>query len=157
MSIKSAVFLQTRGGMPFLLGNGWHIDLSRLFVQNAASKGEHGSSQASLMVVGARNHHTATHREIAMEDCSTAMRDFACDFNSVLPETLEEAEKLAASIERAVQHETGYGIDNLTVEVRPEGILLRGRCETYYCKQLAQHAAMGMRGGDRLVNSIEVS
>jgi hypothetical protein len=78
-------------------------------------------------------------------------------FAGVLPETLEEAENLAASIERAVQRETGRGVDDLTVEVSPQGVLLKGRCTTYYTKQLAQHAAMGMPGGDRLTNSIEVS
>jgi hypothetical protein len=78
-------------------------------------------------------------------------------FAGVLPETLEEAEELAASIEQAVQRETGRGVDDLTVEVSPQGILLRGRCTTYYTKQLAQHAAMSMPGGERLTNSIEVS
>ena len=78
-------------------------------------------------------------------------------YAEVLPETLEEAEELAASIERAVQCETGRGVADLTVEVGPQGVLLRGRCDTYYTKQLAQHAAMRMPGGDRLVNSIEVS
>ena len=78
-------------------------------------------------------------------------------FAGVLPETLEEAEELATSIEQAVQRETGRGVADLTVEVSPQGILLRGRCTTYYTKQLAQHAAMSMPGGDRLINSIEVS
>jgi len=79
------------------------------------------------------------------------------DFVGVVPETLEEAEELATSIEKAVQNETGWGVADLTVEVSPQGILLRGRCNTYYTKQLAQHAAMRMPGGDRLINSIEVS
>ena len=79
------------------------------------------------------------------------------EFADVLPETLEEAEELAASIERAVQRETGLGVADLTVEVGPQGILLKGRCTTYYTKQLAQHAAMSIPGGDRLINSIEVS
>ena len=78
-------------------------------------------------------------------------------FAGVLPETLEEAEELAASIEQAVQRETGRGVEDLTVEVSPQGILLRGRCTTYYTKQLAQHAAMRVPGGDRLINGIEVS
>ena len=73
------------------------------------------------------------------------------------PETLEEAEELAASIEKAVQMETGRGVADLSVEVSPQGIHLRGRCTTYYTKQLAQHAAMNIPGGDRLINSIEVS
>jgi hypothetical protein len=91
-----------------------------------------------------------------MEDLRlrTSMRR---SFAGVLPETLEEAEELATSIEQAVQRETGRGVSDLTVEVSPQGILLRGRCTTYYTKQLAQHAAMSMPGGDRLTNSIEVS
>jgi hypothetical protein len=78
-------------------------------------------------------------------------------FIGVVPETVEEAEELAASIERAVQQETGRGVDDLTVEVGPQGVRLTGHCTTYYTKQLAQHAAMNMPGGDRLTNCIEVS
>ena len=74
-----------------------------------------------------------------------------------LPETVEEAEELAASIEKAVQRQTGRQIRDLTVEVNRDGVRLRGHCATYYCKQLAQHAAMAVPGGDRLTNSIEVS
>jgi hypothetical protein len=92
-----------------------------------------------------------------MENRSVLAKDVADNFRGILPETEEEAERLATSIERAIQHKTGYGVEHLTVEIRPEGILLQGRCETYYCKQLAQHAAMGMPCGDRLVNHIEVS
>ena len=78
------------------------------------------------------------------------------DFAEVLPETLEEAEELAALIERAVQLETDGGVSDLCVEVGPQGVRLRGRCDTYYTKQLAQHAAMRIPGGDRLINSMEV-
>jgi hypothetical protein len=74
----------------------------------------------------------------------------------VLPETLEEAERLAAKIEKAVHRETGRAVAGLTVEVGPHGVKLAGRCETYYTKQMAQHAAMQIPGGDRLVNDIEV-
>jgi hypothetical protein len=98
----------------------------------------------------------AAGEEIAMEDPNdrVGVKD---GFLEVLPETLEEAERLAASIERAVQHETDWGVDDLAVEVGADGIRLTGRCETYYTKQLAQHAAMRIPGGDRLINSIEVS
>jgi hypothetical protein len=77
--------------------------------------------------------------------------------DALLPETLAEAEELAASIERAVQQETGHGVSDLSVEINREGVLLRGRCDSFYCKQLAQHAAMTIPGGDRLTNCIEVS
>ncbi len=91
-----------------------------------------------------------------MEDLRT-WAGTSLDFVEVLPETLEEAEELAASIERAVQVGTGHGVADLTVQVGPEGILLKGRCASYYTKQLAQHAAMNMPGGERLTNSIEVA
>jgi hypothetical protein len=73
-----------------------------------------------------------------------------------LPETLEEAEALAASIERAVQEETGHGVRDLHVTVRHDSVTLHGRCESYYCKQLAQHAAMVHAHGEQLINGIEV-
>lgn len=74
-----------------------------------------------------------------------------------LPETLAEAERLAASIERAVQRETRGGVRNLRVEVNRNGVFLRGRCPTYYLKQLAQHAAMALPSEMRLTNQIEVA
>ena len=74
-----------------------------------------------------------------------------------LPETLAEAEKLAASIERAVSRETGGRVRNLHVEVNRDGVLLTGRCNTYYAKQQAQHAAMRVPGGGQLTNQIEVA
>ena len=91
--------------------------------------------------------------EVPFSEVDTASRAVGAG----LPETLAEAEELAASIEQAVQQGTGRGVRDLSVEVNPEGVRLKGRCTTYYCKQLAQHAAMGVPGTDRLVNSIEVS
>jgi osmotically-inducible protein OsmY len=74
-----------------------------------------------------------------------------------LPETLADAERLAASIEQAVLRETGGGVKGLRVKVGRGGVRLEGHCDSYYCKQLAQHAAMGVSGDDRLTNQIEVS
>lgn len=92
-----------------------------------------------------------------MEDLTMEARLASEPIGMGLPETVEEAEELAASIEKAVQRQTGRQIRNLSVEVNREGVRLRGHCTTYYCKQLAQHAAMAVPGGDRLTNSIEVS
>ncbi len=100
-----------------------------------------------------------------MEDSTTEDAVASEDVGAGLPDTLEEAEQraaliergeLAASIERAVQRETAFGVRDLSVEVNRDGVRLNGHCSTYYCKQLAQHAAMGVPGGDRLTNSIEV-
>jgi len=74
-----------------------------------------------------------------------------------LPETLAEAEQLAASIEQAVWRETGGRVRNLRVEVGRQGVTLTGRCTTFYTKQQAQHAAMAFPAGHPLSNQIEVS
>lgn len=92
-----------------------------------------------------------------MDDPSLEAEFASQQLGAGLPETLEEAEELATSIEQAVLRETGHGVQDLLVEVDRQGVRLTGRCTTYYCKQLAQHAAMGMPGGDRLTNLIEVS
>ncbi len=75
---------------------------------------------------------------------------------SPLPETQADAERLAASIERAVWRETGGGVRDLRVEIDRSGVLLTGHCATYYTKQRAQHAAMGVSGARQLVNEIDV-
>lgn len=63
---------------------------------------------------------------------------------------------LAETIERAVRRETGFTVRDLIVEVTREGVLLKGRCESFYSKVMAQHAAMNTPGAGRLVNAIEV-
>ena len=75
---------------------------------------------------------------------------------SYLPQTQEEAAELAALIELTIDQETGHGVRDLTVIVEGEGIVLTGRCESFYHKQLAQHAAMTISGCQRLSNGIEV-
>jgi len=41
--------------------------------------------------------------------------------------------------------------------VAKEGLVLRGRAQTYYAKQLAQHAVVEAAGLPILANEIEVS
>jgi len=74
----------------------------------------------------------------------------------LVPQTLIEAEALAASIEKAVQQETAGGVANLAVVIRGDRIWLHGSCSNYYCKQLAQHAAMAVPVGLHVMNCIEV-
>ena len=91
-----------------------------------------------------------------MKDLPLEARATAKTLDDVLPETLIEAEILAARIERAVRHRTGDAVRSLAVEVNRQGVLLKGHCDTYYCKQLAQQAAMGFSGKECLTNAIEV-
>jgi hypothetical protein len=63
---------------------------------------------------------------------------------------------LASRINRSVDEQTGGGVRDLAVEVAVKAIRLRGRCASFYCKQLAQHAAMRLSGEVAVVNEIEV-
>jgi len=74
----------------------------------------------------------------------------------LVPQTLAEAEALATSIEKAVQQETAGGVAHLAVVVRGDHVWLHGSCCNFYCKQLAQHAAMTVPAGLHLTNCIEV-
>ncbi len=64
---------------------------------------------------------------------------------------------LASQINRSVDEQTGGGVRELAVEVEVNTIRLRGRCASFYCKQLAQHAAMRLCGEVAVVNEIEVT
>jgi osmotically-inducible protein OsmY len=91
-----------------------------------------------------------------MKDLPVDIRSIAERFQSVAPNTSSEFEQLAISIRRAVQRETNGAIRDLSVEVESETVFLRGRCPSYYHKQLAQHAAMCFPGSRHLTNQIEV-
>jgi len=62
----------------------------------------------------------------------------------------------SARIRRAVRRETRGGVSQLKVEIDSRGIHLRGQCRSFYCKQLAQQAAMRLSGEAALDNQIEV-
>lgn len=59
-------------------------------------------------------------------------------------------------LERHVQTVTGRRVRNLTIELRPERVILRGTTPTYYVKQLAQHGIRDMLPQVRLENAIVV-
>ena len=91
-----------------------------------------------------------------MEDKSIEISQQLKSANSSQIHSLAQDDQLATSIERAVRRETSGGVRNLHVEVGRGGIILQGLCDTFYCKQLAQHAAMEI-SDDTLTNQIKVS
>ncbi len=67
--------------------------------------------------------------------------------------TAEEIDRLGAR----VRHQLSGRLNDLRLELRDGGIVLRGRARTYYAKQLAQHAVMRATDVAILRNEIEVS
>jgi hypothetical protein len=83
-----------------------------------------------------------------------SQRSVAMDGETPVPQP--DFRSLELRIKRTVRRDTGGGMKGLEVHVDREGIRLRGRCVSFYCKQLAQTAAMRLSGGVRVFNSIEV-
>lgn len=64
--------------------------------------------------------------------------------------------QLRDDLERQVLSRTGRRIRDLAVELRPEGVVIRGSSPSYYLKQLAQHGVRDMLPHVRLENAIVV-
>jgi len=64
---------------------------------------------------------------------------------------------LAQTAIRRLQRSPYHGIRQLTCACTDEGVLfLRGRVLSFYHKQLAQHAVLGLNGLTQVVNEVEV-
>jgi hypothetical protein len=65
--------------------------------------------------------------------------------------------RLAIRIRERIQFRLNGRIHDLTVHVDDKRVVLNGRCATYYSKQLAQHAALGVLEDEHLENAIIVA
>ncbi len=66
------------------------------------------------------------------------------------------AAELSARIRDRIAKRLAGRIHGLEVRVEGKAVILRGRCATYYSKQLAQHAALGVLEDETLTNAIVV-
>lgn len=73
------------------------------------------------------------------------------------PPPTPTAAGLDARIHDRVQKRLGPRIRDLNVVIDGKNIRLEGRCVTYYSKQLAQHAALGVIEDENLENAIKVA
>jgi osmotically-inducible protein OsmY len=72
------------------------------------------------------------------------------------PPPVVDMQAWASRIRRAIRRETRGGVSQLKVEIDSRGIRLRGQCGSFYCKQLAQQAAMRLSGEAPVDNQVEV-
>ena len=63
---------------------------------------------------------------------------------------------LELAIEQRIESRVRGRVRNLTVRVFEGLVILEGQCATYYTKQLAQHAALGVLEEEHLENAILV-
>ncbi|MFO0791988.1 MAG: BON domain-containing protein [Pirellulales bacterium] len=63
---------------------------------------------------------------------------------------------LESAVDERIRTRLGQRVRNLHVRVEDDVVLIEGECATYYTKQLAQHAAMGVLEDEHLENAIVV-
>ena len=64
--------------------------------------------------------------------------------------------QLRSELEHHILARTGRRIRDLAVELSPERVVLHGRADTYYVKQLAQHGVLDLLPWASLENAIVV-
>ena len=67
----------------------------------------------------------------------------------------EQLQKLAG-IEQALSQRLGHRIQGLAISLEPCGLVLSGRCHSYYDKQMAKHFAIEMTAATTIDNRIQV-
>jgi hypothetical protein len=65
-------------------------------------------------------------------------------------------EALENAIRKRIEARLCGRVRNLNVRVLADLVILEGECATYYTKQIAQHAAMGILEDEQLDNAIVV-
>jgi hypothetical protein len=69
----------------------------------------------------------------------------------------ERNRHLAVAIMQRNESRLPGRVRNLAVRILADTVVLEGQCATYYTKQLAQHAALGILEDEHLENAIVVS
>lgn len=70
---------------------------------------------------------------------------------------LDRGRHLTVAIRQRIESRLGGRVHDLVIRVRGTTIVLEGRCATFYTKQLAQHAALGVLEDEQLENAIVVT
>ncbi|HEY3395995.1 MAG TPA: hypothetical protein VGK58_25050 [Lacipirellulaceae bacterium] len=68
----------------------------------------------------------------------------------------ERNRQLAIAIRQRIESRLPGRVRELSVRILERTVVLEGQCATYYTKQLAQHAALGILEDEQLENAIEV-
>jgi len=74
-----------------------------------------------------------------------------------LPASPPPLQEQIEQIETRLRGQLMGRVRDLTLELKHEGVVLRGHVRTYYAKQLAQHAVMRATDVPILANEIQVS
>lgn len=85
-----------------------------------------------------------------------AAREAADEAAAQLDDRSSQVRALESAIRQRIEQRLHGRVRNLVVQVTGTLVTLEGQCSTFYSKQLAQHAAMGVLEEEHLENSIVV-
>lgn len=77
--------------------------------------------------------------------------------NSNAQTLLARRRHLAVAIRQRIESRLAGRVRDLAIRIVGKTVVLEGKCSTYYTKQLAQHAALGILEDEQLENSIVVA
>jgi len=69
----------------------------------------------------------------------------------------ERHRHLTVAIRQRIESRLGGRVQELAIRIKDNTIVLEGHCATFYTKQLAQHAALGVLEDEQLENAIIVT
>jgi hypothetical protein len=82
---------------------------------------------------------------------------FALSHPTATNRAAERQRQMAVAIRQRIESRLGGRVHDLAIRIRGNTIVLEGRCATFYTKQLAQHAALGVLEDEQLENAIVVT
>jgi hypothetical protein len=84
------------------------------------------------------------------------MRESADSASALSESTTDRRRQLPIAIRQRIESRLHGRVRNLMIRVHGDTVVLEGQCATYYTKQLAQHAALGILEDEHLENAIVV-
>jgi hypothetical protein len=95
--------------------------------------------------------------DAAVEEVTLSPAGFETSHSVDIDHRTERQRHLAVAIRQRIESRLGGRVRELAIRVRGETIVLEGHCATFYTKQLAQHAALGVLDAEQLENAIVVT
>jgi len=95
--------------------------------------------------------------DAAVEEVKLSPAGFETSLSVEVDQRTERQRHLAVAIRQRIESRLGGRVRDLAIRIRGATIVLEGRCSTFYTKQLAQHAALGVLDEEQLENAITVT
>jgi hypothetical protein len=95
--------------------------------------------------------------DATVEEVTLSPAGFMTTQSVEVDQRTERQRHLAVAIRQRIESRLGGRVRDLAIRIRGETIVLEGRCSTFYTKQLAQHAALGVLDDEQLENAITVT